>query len=487
MNAIPIYEEIINEIGNQTLSRFGLNIFNLNTYAAYEASAEGTNNTFETYSKHKNNPQYFGHTFEELDVTKRNIDAALHKEDVYYSTTDNLGEVNHPITDVRKISNEGEILENYQHKVIKNTADLFGKDNKYLQNDKIVVAQDDYEKHKKYLENMIANSKDPETKKNAEILLSKLEASEITRKEAENARTTAIKIQTQQAGNHIIQTGLSDAIIVALSTLANGAIWEIKDSFKNPEVSIKIRIKRLLQKVVEEFYKNFKRGATFGALDIGINILSQIFQSIFSKIKALWTSLRTSGKFIYNAIYSYINGEIKDYKTLLSRIIKGILSAIIMTGSIALETKLEAFLAPILTPSVAAYVAPALSIIIGAIAVVITMRSVDVALNVLFTAFAQAKKAKLNAEKVRKICEEMLPQLIEQRKELEELIEKTFKKRKLLFEKSFDDLRKGINNNEIELVINGLIQINEMYGKKLQFVTFKEFDDFMKSDEKLIL
>ena len=38
-----IYEEIIDEIGTQTLARFGLNIFSLNTYAGYGASVKMTN------------------------------------------------------------------------------------------------------------------------------------------------------------------------------------------------------------------------------------------------------------------------------------------------------------------------------------------------------------------------------------------------------------------------------------------------------------
>ena len=216
MSAIPLHEEIINEIGTQTLARFGLNIFNLNTYAGYEESVKGSINVFDAYNKHKNNPNYFGQTFEDLDVSQRNIDAAMHNKDERYTTTDNLGDVNDPITDVRKLSSDVEVLENYQHKVIKDSAGLFGKNNKYLQNDKIVVAKDDYEKHKNYLEKMIQNTKDEEARKNAKELLSKLEASDISRDEAINARTTSVKIQATQAGNHIVQTGVSDAVIVAL-------------------------------------------------------------------------------------------------------------------------------------------------------------------------------------------------------------------------------------------------------------------------------
>ena len=475
----PLHEEIINEIGTQTLARFGLNIFNLNTYGAYAASVEGTINVNETYNQHKNNPNYFGHTFEELDTAKRNIYASLHNKDEFYSTTDRLGEINHPITDVRKLNSDREILENYQHKVIKDSAGLFGKNNKYLENDKIVVPKDDYEHHKNYLEKMIQNTRDDETRRNAKELLNKLEASEITRDEAINARTTSVKIQTTQAGNHIVQTGISDAVIFALSTLANGAIFEIKDALNNPDVPIKVRIKRLLEKVWNDFKEAFKRGASYGSLEVGIGIVSQIFKSFADKIMQVWKSLRNSAKSIFNAIYNYITGKIKTFRELLSIIIKGILSAIMVVGVIALETQLESFLAPLFSPLVASYLAPAISIVIGGIAVVLMRRAVDAALNALFGIFAKADLARMRAEKVKEICAELLPKLITEKEKLKDLIDSTFKERKLKFEMSFAEFKQGLTNNDINSVICGLEKINNMYGKHLQFVTFEEFDKFM--------
>ena len=485
MSMQPLHQEIINEIGTQTLARFGLNIFNLNSYAGYEASVNGTNNVFTAYEKHKNNPNYFGQTFEDLDVAQRNIDAAKHNKEYRFETTDNFGNVNDPITDVRKFNSDGEILENYQHKVIKDSAGLFGKDNKYFQNDKIVVAKDDYPKHKNYLEKMAQHSKDPETRKNAQELLNKLEPSEITREEAINARTTALKMQGKEAFHNIAQTGLSDGIVVALSSLANGTIYEIKDAFseKGESISIKQRIKRLLKKVLDDFYKAFKRGASFGVLDTGIGILSQIFKSKSSKLMSIWKSARSAAKSIYNAIYSYITGEIKSYKELISTIIKGLLSAILVVGTVAFETQLETFLSPLVTPVVASFLAPALAIVIGSIAVVVSMRGVDMALNALFGAFSQANLAKMKAEKVKEICAELIPDLIAKKNELKELIEKTYKERKLTFEKSFADFQNGLTNNDINSIMCGLISINSMYGKKLQYETFEEFDSFMCSDE----
>jgi len=482
-----IHEEIIDEIGTQTLARFGLNIFSLNSYAGYEASVYGTNNVFNAYNKHKNNPNYFGQTFEDLDVTQRNIDAAKNNENYRFDTTDNLGEVNHPITDVRKYSSDGKTLENYQHKVIQDSAGLFGKDNKYLQNDKIIVAKDDYPKHKNYLENMIKNTKDEETKKNTQKLLDMLEPSEISREEAVNSRSTALKMQGKEAFNNIVKTGLSDGVVVALSSLANGAIYEIKDAFSenNSDVSITQRIQRLLKKVLNDFYKTFKRGASFGTLDVGVGILSQIFKSISSKITTIWKNIRTSMKSIFNAIYEYMTGKIKSYKELMSTIIKGVLSAVLVVSTVTLETQLETFLAPLITHTVASFLAPILAIVIGSIAVVVTMKSVDLALNTLFGVFAQRDLAKMKMEKIQAICEDLMPSLIEEKENLKILIDETYRGRKLTFEQSFLSFKDGLSSHDINSIMCGLSGINSMYSKKLEFATLGEFDSLMCSDESL--
>jgi hypothetical protein len=91
--------------------------------------------------------------------------------------------------------------------------------------------------------------------------------------------------------------------------------------------------------------------------------------------------------------------------------------------------------------------------------------------------------AKMKAEEVKKVCAELLPDLIAEKDELKELIEKTYKERKLTFDKSFVEFKQGLSSNSIDEVMSGLIGINAMYGQKLQFSTFEEFDDFMLGDD----
>lgn len=58
-----LYEEIINEIGEQTLARLGLNIFSFDTYNAYGASVTMSNETNRAYNQYKDTPEKFDKFF----------------------------------------------------------------------------------------------------------------------------------------------------------------------------------------------------------------------------------------------------------------------------------------------------------------------------------------------------------------------------------------------------------------------------------------
>jgi hypothetical protein len=529
----PLYQEVIDEIGTQTLARFGLNIFSLNTYDAYGASVKATVVTNDTYNRHKNNKQYFGQTFEDLDVGLKNIKSGLLNQGNTTFTTDELADIkkvvdiqssgknidnlnakdrakyefvtqnyseaierlkstpnmlnnankNDTSTDTITFDKNGNIVEKSQHKAIKNTEGLL-KDRYLENNDIFTVPYDDYVKHKDNLEEMLNNpNTDPQKREKATKALKMLNKNNLlNRTMSENPNATATAMQTATATAHIAQAGLSDAVIVALSTLANGIIWEVKDMYRgSSDTPIEERFQRLIDKVTKEFKDTFQRGASFGAIDVGIGILSQIFKSISSKLKQIWNSIRESAKSIYNAIYSYITGKITSFRELLSTIIKALLSAMLVVGTVALETQLETFLAPIISPTVASFVAPILAIVAGAFAVVVSMRGVDAILNTLFGVFAKRDIAKMKADEIEKLCNDMLPKLAEDRQELEKLIEDTYKDRKIALESSFEEVKSGIDNSCFDSMTLGLIKINSMYEKSLQFETFEEFDEHISS------
>lgn len=553
----PIYEEVIDEIGTQTLARIGLNIFSFSTYNAYGASVTMTNNTMyqhdrkkgmltpelkdddtdETYNQKLKNGKstYRGYMYETLEEGFQNVNNAfLNKGDKTYTTdtiydirntarfiqdgkklenlnekdrakfemimqnygdevndvlkgNDNFGNFSKcdMVTDLVTYDKDGNIIKQEQLKVIGNTDNLL-KD-RYLSGEVYLkVPFDDYKRHRENLEEMINDPKtDPEKKEAAKMALDKLNKSNYAnRLMCDNPRATAILTQSAVASSHIVSVGTSDGIVVALSTLANGTIYEIKDMFSEngEKISITQRLKRLINKVIEAFKSTFKRGVGFGVIDAIIGVLSQILKSISAKIKYIWKNLRNSAKSIYNAIYDFITGKTKTYKDLISAIIKALFSFTAIISSIGLETQIEAVLSPIITPVIASFVAPVLAIVVGAFAVVLGTRAIDYAINFLFGVYADLIKSRERRAEIEKVIDEFLPQLIEDNEKLEALIKTKFKDMKLKLDSSFADLQNAIISSNSTLFINSLVQINGIYGQKLKYVSFKEFDQAMLSD-----
>lgn len=566
----PIYEEVIDEIGTQTLARIGLNIFSFSTYNAYGASVTMTNDVFYSLGTNKTKDTKRGDAFEILHTGTQNILYGFKKSENKVYTTDRLYQIkkvqeidkqirdgghsgnnklpkyynfikenypdevknmdfesdeiqnltmcgnykgnelqNHESTDCVTINEKnGKIIKKEQLKTTKNTEKEFfrgpnpiknddgtktyivhddgSKIYKYIENnDNMTVPFDELKPHRENLKKVINDSKtDPEKKEAAKLALEKLNKSNVNRLMCDNPKTTAILTQSAVASSHIVSVGTSDGVVVALSTLANGTIYEIKDMFSEngEKISITQRLKRLIKKVIEAFKSTFKRGAGFGGIDAIVGVLSQIFKSISVKIKYIWKNLRSSAKSIYNAIYDFITGKTKTYRDLVSAIIKALFSFTTIISSIGLEAKIEAVLSPIITPMIASFVAPVLAIVVGAFAVVLGTRAIDSAINSLFGVYADLIKSRERRAEIEKVIDEFLPQLVEDNEKLETLIKTKFKDMKLKLDSSFEDLQNAIIGSNSILFINSLVQINGVYGQKLKYVSFKEFDQAMLSD-----
>ena len=533
-----LHEEIINEIGTQTLARLGLNIFSFDTYNAYGASVTMSNEASRAFNQHKNNPQAFGQYFEELDIGMENIKSAFFNTGEKTYTTDTLFEIqkaqqqikdgkklkgeqkikfdsiieiygdevknmdfnapdiqaliqsdtreckgkalkNHTNTDTVTFDKNGKIIKKAQLKVIKDTEGLL--EDRYLQNnDELKMPFDDYKRHKENLEEMIKNPKNSQEKAKAQKALEMLNKNNFANRIiCDNPRATAVITQSAVASAHIAQAGASDAVMVALSTLASGAVYEIKDALSgNSSTNIETRIKRLINAVIKSLKEAkgaFVRGAGFGGIDVIIGILGQIFNSIAGKLKVIWKELRSAAKSIYNAIYEYATGKISSFEKLLSVIIKGFFSAsIIIITSTVVESKLEIALAPLITPFVASFVAPVLTIIIGSIAVVAMSKMVDFALETLFGVFAQAEISKKRYDEIEALCEKMLPNIIADREKLEARIKQTHYERKLKFDISFEGYKQAVLDKNNEQSFEYLNEICKLYGAELEYKSAKE-------------
>lgn len=358
--------------------------------------------------------------------------------------------------------------------------------------DELKVPFDDYKRHRKNLEKMIAkgensdNPKDKEKAEKAQIALDKLNANNLcNRLMCENPRITAVATQSIVASAHIAQAGFSDAIIATLSTLANGIIWEIKDMFRggiDTETSIIKRIKRLLKTTIEAFKATFGRGAGFGAIDVAVGIVGQIFRSIAGNLKLVWDKIRTGIKSIFNGIVSYVKGEVSNLRELLGIILKSLFSAAWVVNTLALEKSLEPILLS-MAPPLAPFT-PIFAIIAGAFAVVVTSRSIDLALDTLFEVFAARDRAKLRAEEIADIIAQKLPILIENREKLEELIASTHKERIMSLESSFADYQKAYKNIDDNGIYEGLNRICNLYDSSLGIKDINDVENVLKNPNR---
>ncbi len=102
--------------------------------------------------------------------------------------------------------------------------------------------------------------------------------------------------------------------------------------------------------------------------------------------------------------------------------------------------------------------------------------------------FKEARLAEAEAERVIAMCDVACQIMKEQRAEFELLFEFNFRSRCVEFDACFTAMDAGLASNNYEIVTQSLGDFAALFGEKLQFETFEEFDDFMmKSNQYLIL
>ncbi|MDE7216780.1 MAG: hypothetical protein K2N20_01650, partial [Helicobacter sp.] len=287
------------------------------------------------------------------------------------------------------------------------------------------------------------------------------------------------------ASGHVAQAGASDAIVAAMTTFASGLVYEVRNMYESraidSEISIMDRIKRLLQKVLDSFKGTFVIGAGFGMVDAVMGVLGQFFTSCVARVRTLWHNIRASAKSIYNGIYDYASGKITNMRELLSTILKSIFSAAWAVSALALEQKLELML------PFGAILAPLFAIAVGAFAVVLTSRGIDMVLDSAFALFGQRDKAKMRAEEIATLVSAELPALIAKQAQLERIIAQTHAQRLIAFDMSFRDYQLACARAQSAETTRALNAINALWGKRLSVQTMDDVKAVLQSEHTGIL
>ena len=102
--------------------------------------------------------------------------------------------------------------------------------------------------------------------------------------------------------------------------------------------------------------------------------------------------------------------------------------------------------------------------------------------------FKAARLAEAEAERIIAMCDVACQTMKEQRAECKRLFEVNFQARCAEFEACFASIDAGLASENYDVTTQSLADFAALFGKKLQFETFAEFDNFMmNSDRPLIL
>lgn len=547
MNGKFLFDELVDELGTQSLARLDLNIFNLDSYGAMVESAKHTTKMQKAIKQHGNNPNGFGYFFEIVEVGKDNIQNTYHKNGKKSYTTDELADIQNVYNGKEfkgKYSNEREdaILANYSQKeieeIVKNKKlmeyaigqhplvdvvsidengnitteqlkavndSIYGKKyNRYFEGvDSVRVDENTYNNAEKKLHQLEENYEKHPSEKNKEILreykekFNKLKMGS-DKEEAgyeksdkkdtnhtDKAKNTVLSIQTKETLNHIYKTGVSDASVAILSTFASGALWEIKDEFiDNNSEDFSVRIERLINKTIKKGSDAFARGGSFGIVESLVTIVSQVFKKIGGSLKYFWTNIRNAAKSIWNAIYSYIKGEIKSYAELIKIILKALFSAVMVVFARALEIEIEKGLI-FLGEFIANILAVGISIFVCSVAVILFAKTVDLTINAFLGICAAADMARQRREEIEKVYDEIMPKMMENINHLEKYIAEYTINLQNSSQMSFNELQNALQGEDYIQANQGLVNLAKAYGVSDLFETREQFDCFMASDEVL--
>lgn len=100
---------------------------------------------------------------------------------------------------------------------------------------------------------------------------------------------------------------------------------------------------------------------------------------------------------------------------------------------------------------------------------------------------AAVKAARERRERIEAMCLESIPLIRQHRMELEALLTTHFAKRRQLLTQAFDGLENSLVSWDADDFTQHLACVNQAFGKSLPFASFNEFDTFMKDKDSVFV
>lgn len=437
-------------------------------------------------NEYANKKQQAGFSAEVKHVARKNAENIINKNGERVVRTDDVGRVNDQLYDHITYDEHGNIIEQSQMKFVgKNSSEalqkLASKDyQKYLDNDApMYVPSEQYEgikieaqaKAKSCYEQAerlkqdgkldIAEKKIEEAKK-YEKISKNVRKSELSSDEAMEARlnpelSTAKDVVKlgHRAGLEQAKTGA--AIGGAISIIKNCAACFNGD--KEPEEAIKDVALDTGKAAAVSYSTAFTGSIIKGAMQNSKNAMLQNVSKTALPAMIVTTTLEVGKTF-----KRYLSGEIDGVQCFEELGEKGV-------GMISSSMFAGVFQVAIPIPVVGALIG-------SMVGYAFSSAYYKEVLNV----FKEAKLAHERRLKIEAECAEAVKMIREYRERLEELISEYLTDHIVTFNNALNQMHTALELGDIDLFIEGNNKIINKLGKKSQFNSFKEIDDFMNSD-----
>ncbi len=253
-----------------------------------------------------------------------------------------------------------------------------------------------------------------------------------------------------------------------------GVAAEIRDAYQNPEsISLLERCKRLLLAIWERLKVAFRDRSL---RDIGSEFIVAIVSMLSAPLKMAKATVGKLVEVVRRLWMEFCSGNIKT----LADWIAGSLKALLVILSVGAAVVLESQLTPLLVSVPGGEVLSAvIAAALAGVMIVVGNRAITGVVQSVSGIFQSAAQARQRREEIEKLCDKMIPQLIEDRERLQAFIDDHFQEREALLNCTFEDIQVAHYDGNTDDFLRGLVKINAAYAQELPWVNFEEFDEFM--------
>ncbi len=430
-----------------------------------------------------------GWLFEQLEVTKFNLNALEQRSALHAATTDSLGMTNHEVADVI-ISKGRRQIRDFQLKSgnkAGSTASMLA-DTKYSEVGLVGPSDQHADVQRIYKARIASGTLKANDYASAEQRLHKGIESEnvasggteyseaLKATDPKEAEKLAGSFKRRGVATEMHQSGLEAGRIGAtVSGSVSGVSGLIRLARGEAETG------EIIAQVAIDAAKGYATSYVTTAMSKGISHAAQagLEKAAGAEFaKSAGTALTKSNAHIALAagivqsgksLVRYLNGEIND-EQLLSDV-----SHTAVTGTTAFYYgALGQAIIPI--PVVGAFIGSTVGYFVGNMLHQSGLISLGEA--------SVVKAARERRERVAALCMTAIPLMRAHRLELEKLLAEHFSERRQLLTSAFDDLEDSLIAWDADQFTDGLARINNAFGAALPFKTFSEFDEFMKDNDQ---